>query len=270
MSKTITIVTSNKGKIHSLTHALEGLDFQVESLNLDLLEPQYNTIEDVAKYKANEAFRQLKKPVIVHDGGLVVPALKGFPGVYTKYVSETLTPQDFVNLMKDKEDKTCYLTQSMIYVDEKGELHQFQDKLMGKIADTVSTVDNDKGWGMLWQVFVPKGADKPLAEIPEDVFDNEIRPIAKTNSVWEDFKSFLIKAYHIPTQEVKTAVTQKETLKKETKKIHQKGAEKSIDKGLIGKKVTSKITPNKHTVPQKIATQTPKKRGAGKGRSNGK
>lgn len=203
MKKTVTIVTSNKGKIHSLTHALEGLDVQVESVNLDLLEPQYNTIEDVAKYKAKEAFKQLKKPLIVHDGGLVVPALKGFPGVYTKYVSETLTPQDFVNLMKDKEDKTCYLTQTMIYVDEKGELHQFQDKLMGKIADTVSTVDNDKGWGMLWQVFVPKGADKPLAEIPEDVFDNEIRPLAKTNSVWEDFKSFLIKTYNILVPEVK-------------------------------------------------------------------
>ncbi len=206
MKKTITIVTSNKGKIHSLTHALEGLDVQVESVNLDLLEPQYNTIEEVAKYKAAEAFRLLKKPLIVHDGGLVVPALKGFPGVYTKYISSTLTPQDFVNLMKDKQDKTCYLTQSMIYVDEKGELHQFQDKLMGKIADKVSTVDNDKGWGMLWQVFVPKGADKPLAEIPEDVFYNQIRPLAKTNSVWEDLKSFLIKVYNIPTPEVKKTV----------------------------------------------------------------
>lgn len=229
MKKTVTIVTSNKGKIHSLTHALEGLDVQVESVNLNLLEPQYNTIEDVAKYKAKEAFKQLKKPLIVHDGGLVVPALNGFPGVYTKYVSETLTPQDFVNLMKDKQDKTCYLTQSMIYVDEKGELHQFQDKLMGKIADTVSTVDNDKGWGMLWQVFVPKGADKPLAEIPEDMFDNEIRPLAKTNSVWEDFKSFLIKVYNIPTPEVKKT---------------QEVMPKKVEKPIIP-------TPNKEVAPLK-------------------
>lgn len=203
MTKKITIVTSNKGKIHSLTHALEGLDFEVESLNLNLLEPQYDTIEAVAKYKAKEAFKQLQKPLIVHDGGLVVPALNGFPGVYTKYISDTLTPQDFVNLMKDKQDKTCYLTQCLIYVDEKGELHQFQDKLMGKIADKVSMVNNDKGWGMLWQVFVPKGADKPLAEIPEDVFNVMIRPMAKTNSVWEDLKSFLIKSYNILTPEVK-------------------------------------------------------------------
>ncbi len=204
MSKTITIVTSNKGKIHSLTNALEGLDVQVESQNLNLLEPQYDTIEAVAIYKAKMAFVRLKKPVLVHDGGLVVPALKGFPGVYTKYISDTLTPQDFINLMKDKEDKTCYLTQTMIYLDENGNFHQFQDKLMGKIADTVSTVDNDKGWGMLWQIFVPKGSDKPLAEIPEDVFNNEIRPIAKTNSVWEDFKSFLIKTYNIQTTQKKT------------------------------------------------------------------
>lgn len=203
MSKTITIVTSNKGKIHSLTHAVADLGFQVESQNLNLLEPQYDTINEVAVYKAKEAFKQLKKPLVVHDGGLIVPALNGFPGVYTKYISDTLTPQDFINLMKDKEDKTCYLTQTMIYVDERGDIHQFQDKLMGKIADTVSMVDNDKGWGMLWQVFVPKGAGKPLAEISEEVFDNEIRPIAKTNSVWEDFKSFLIRAYNIPVPEEK-------------------------------------------------------------------
>lgn len=144
------------------------------------------------KYKVKKVFSQLKEPVIVHDGGLVVPALNGFPGVYTKYVSDTLISQDFVNLMKDKQDKTCYLRQCMIYVDEKGNLHQFQDKLMGKIADTASMVDNDKRWSMLWQVLVPKGPDKPLAEILDEVFDEQIRPVAQTNSVWEDFRSFLI------------------------------------------------------------------------------
>lgn len=225
MTKTITIVTSNKGKIHSLTHALEGLDFEVKSINLDLLEPQYDTVEQVAEYKAKDAFKQLQKPVIVHDGGLVVPALNGFPGVYTKYVSQTLTPQDFVNLMKDKKDKSCYLMQTMIYVDEKGGLHKFQDKLMGKIADYVSTVQNDKGWGTLWQVFVPKGTDKPLAEIPDEEFYNIIRPKAKTNSVWEDFRSFLIKEYNISTKE-----SQKKTPKVMSQQAENKEQEKSKKK----------------------------------------
>ena len=231
MKQTITIVTSNKGKIHSLTHALEGLDFEVESINLDLLEPQYDTVEQVAEYKAQEAFEKLQKPVIVHDGGLVIPCLNGFPGVYTKYVSQTLTPQDFVNLMKDKQDKSCYLMQTMIYVDEKGNLHKFQDKLMGKIADYVSTVQNDIGWGTLWQVFVPKGSDKPLAEISNKEFDDIIRPKAKTNSVWEDFRSFLIKTHHISTKEVE----------KETQKV----------------------------MPQNVVSQTSKKKSPSKGRSNG-
>lgn len=191
MQKEIVIITSNKGKINSLKVALQDLDYKIKNINLDLLEPQYDTIEEVAEFKAREAFKQLQKPLLVHDGGLVVPSLNGFPGVYTKYVSQTLTPQDFINLMKDKEDKSCYLMQCLIYVDEKGNLHKFQDKLMGKIADDVSKTQNKNAWGPLWLIFIPKGANVPLADIPEEELNQKIRPIAKTNSVWEDLKNFL-------------------------------------------------------------------------------
>ena len=128
MTKVITIITSNKGKINSLKVALSGLDYEVKNMNLDLLEPQFDTIEEVAEFKAKQAFDKLKSALLVHDGGLIIPSLNGFPGVYTKYASTTLGPQDFVNLMKEKEDKSCYLTQCLIYVDENGELHKFQDK----------------------------------------------------------------------------------------------------------------------------------------------
>ncbi len=193
MKKKITIITSNKGKINSLKVALQDLDYQVKNINLDLLEPQYDTIEEVTEFKAREAFKQLQKPLIVHDGGLVVPALNGFPGVYTKYVSQTLTPQDFINLMKNKKDKSCYLMQCLIYVDDEGNLHKFQDKLMGEIADDVSATQNKNAWGPLWLIFVPKGANVPLADIPEEEFNQKIRPIAKTNSVWEDLRVFFLK-----------------------------------------------------------------------------
>lgn len=193
MTKVITIITSNKGKINSLKVALSGLDYEVKNMNLDLLEPQFDTIEEVAEFKAKQAFDKLKSALLVHDGGLIIPSLNGFPGVYTKYASTTLGPQDFVNLMKEKEDKSCYLTQCLIYVDENGELHKFQDKLMGSISNKVADTENEAAWGTLWQVFIPKGSERTLAELPEEEYLTKIRPIAKTNSVWEDLKDFLIR-----------------------------------------------------------------------------
>ena len=76
------------------------------------------------------AFNQLQKPLLMHDGGLVVPDFNGFSVVCIKYVSAALIPKDFINLMQDKKDKSCYLMQCLIYVDEKRRLYKFQDKLM--------------------------------------------------------------------------------------------------------------------------------------------
>ena len=79
MSKEIIILTSNKGNINSLKVALKETDYEVRPLNLDIIELQYDTIKEVAEYKAKEAFKYLQKPLVINDGGLVIPYLNGFP-----------------------------------------------------------------------------------------------------------------------------------------------------------------------------------------------
>lgn len=190
---TITLVSTNTGKLKSLERALKGLDYEVKALSLDIIEPQFDDIEQIAFFKAQQAFEILKCPLIVNDGGLIIPELNGFPGPYTKYIINTLTCDNILALMKGCKNRNCYLTQSLIYVDQKGVFHKFNDKVLGTIAEEVSSISNYRAWGSLWNIFIPKSSKKPLSEIPEDEYHSIIRPRAQTNSVWEDFKQFLIK-----------------------------------------------------------------------------
>ena len=79
----IDFITSNKGKIAALKRSFLNagrFDIKVNQVQADIVEPQLNNIADVSKYKAMEAFKILKKPILVEDGGLVIEALNGFPG----------------------------------------------------------------------------------------------------------------------------------------------------------------------------------------------
>ena len=89
----IHFITSNKGKIKSLNSYFQNLgrpDVEIIPTNLNLIEPQADTVAEVSLFKARQAFQQLKEPVLVEDGGFAIEALNGFPGVYTKYANQTL------------------------------------------------------------------------------------------------------------------------------------------------------------------------------------
>ena len=83
-------------------------------------------------------------------------------------------------------------------MDQKGNFHKFQDKVLGTIAEAVSTTSNPRSWGTLWQIFVPKSSVKPLAEISEEEYHTIVRPKAQTNSVWEDLRDYLLNPNDIP------------------------------------------------------------------------
>ena len=188
----ITLVSTNIGKKKSLTRALKGLNYKIKTVKLDIIEPQFDDIETIATFKAQQAFNILRCPLIVNDGGLVIPTLNGFPGPYTKYVTTVLTCENILSLMNGCDNRDCYLTQCLIYVDKNGKFHKFQDKVLGTIANSISDIPNPRAWGALWKIFIPKYSMKPLSEISEEEYHFTIRPKAQTNSVWEELRNLLI------------------------------------------------------------------------------
>lgn len=112
-------ITSNQHKVETANKHLEPFGLTVEGMKIDgIIEPQAESAAEISESKAKQAFEKVKKPLIVSDGSWMITALNGFPGPYMAFVNKWFTTQDFLNLMKDKENKEIVLRESVTYIDE--------------------------------------------------------------------------------------------------------------------------------------------------------
>ena len=63
------------------------------------------------------AYEKAGQPVVVNDSSWEIPALGGFPGGYMKDVANWFTAEDFLALMKDKNDRRIILHDVVAYCD---------------------------------------------------------------------------------------------------------------------------------------------------------
>ena len=173
MIDSIVFVTSNSGKVATLEGHLKihGLDrVTVIQQALDLIEPQAETALEVARVKAQQAFDQLQRPVLVDDSSFHIHALGGFPGPYVKYMNETVGAEGIVRFMEHQDDRQAYFLSALVFVDKEGVLHEFSVKeSTGEIAREVRESVAGHGWSDLWKIFVPAGSTKTLSQMtPQD------------------------------------------------------------------------------------------------------
>lgn len=130
----INYVTGNQGKFKTAEFMLKDFGVEVEQKPLDITEIQAETIEEVALDKAKKAFDQLKEPLFISDSGWIIPALKGFPGPYMKYINDWFEPEDFLNLMRGKKNRNITLRQVIVYIDNS-QTKIFTFDSLGRILD---------------------------------------------------------------------------------------------------------------------------------------
>ena len=164
MEKTITYVTGNWAKIQSAKQALEPLGYKIDNIKMDTPEIQAEDVTEVAKFSAKWACEKLKKAVLKNDSGLFVKSLKGFPGVYTRYVDETIGEEGLLKLMEGIEDRTAYFKEAVAYCEPGKEPVVFEGITKGKID-----VKKSGKYGWSWDfVFIPEGEEKTLGCFPDD------------------------------------------------------------------------------------------------------
>ena len=157
--KEITYVTGNWAKLESAKHALEPLGFKIDNVKMETPEIQADAVEEVSKYSAKWAAEKLGRPVLKNDSGLFVEALNGFPGVYTKYVDETIGEDGLLKLMENLDNRNAYFKESIAYCKPGEEPVVFIGITKG-IIDTKKS--GTEGWS--WDfVFIPDGETKTLA-----------------------------------------------------------------------------------------------------------
>lgn len=159
-------VTTNAGKVTSLQNHLEKLDVEVMQVPLDLIEPQADDVKGVSLVKAKQAFKILKKPLIVDDSAFVIDELNGFPGPYIKFVLKTVGIEKLVRFVDQLASRGCRFESCLTFISRDGQPSQFSGQSeKATLAKKVDEGKNNEMWSDLWRVVIPKYAKKTLVSM---------------------------------------------------------------------------------------------------------
>lgn len=194
----ISFVTSNQEKVKAVERSLayaRRSDIKIKQINLDIIEPQFDSVAEISKYKAMEAFKLLQSPVLVEDGGLVIPALDGFPGPYTKYVVKTIGADGILRLLSGISDRRAKFVSFATFVDAGGRVQQFERRGDNfEIACERKDIVHPEAWSDLWQVIYLKKYGKMLCELSAQEL-LEYTEQSETSGSLQQFVRWLVQTY---------------------------------------------------------------------------
>lgn len=170
----IVLATENLHKVREFREMLKGLDFEILSLTQF---PDYKAPEETGKnfvenaeLKALHAAKALGKIAIADDSGLVVPALGGAPGVYSRrYAGEKATDsENRKKLLKamlgfDETARSAYFECCLCLANLDGIKKSISAKVEGQIL-TEERGRNGFGYDPLFQKY---DMNKSFAELSE-------------------------------------------------------------------------------------------------------
>ena len=113
----ITFATWNAGKFEEVKRQFVWTDIEILQEKVDLLEIQTNSLEEIATFKAIQAFQKVKEPVFVDDTWVFFEAYNNFPGVFAKFMYESLWIKGFAKLL-NWTNKRWYFKTIIAYMDE--------------------------------------------------------------------------------------------------------------------------------------------------------
>ena len=61
--------------------------------------------------------KKLKANVVKNDTGIVIYALKGFPGPYTHYISDTIDVDGILKLLENEENRKAKFVQALAFCE---------------------------------------------------------------------------------------------------------------------------------------------------------
>ncbi|MCG2718141.1 MAG: hypothetical protein L6408_04820, partial [Nanoarchaeota archaeon] len=86
----IYFATTNKGKVQSLQRDLTKYGIKIVQEPINLIEPRSSDVQEIAKYKLEQAYPLIKKPTLVIDAGFYIDELNGFPRAFVNFSLDTI------------------------------------------------------------------------------------------------------------------------------------------------------------------------------------
>ena len=149
-----------------------------EATNVPQADENGTTFLENATIKAKYWSKKLNMPVLAEDSGILIDALNGYPGVYTKRCIEQLRPGSDINADKPAElyplllelmsesgssSTTAHWVSAMAFIDSDRAIYA-EELLHGDMCPCAG--EREFGFD---QYFKAKGSDKTLSELaPEE------------------------------------------------------------------------------------------------------
>src|SRR3989344_3848326 len=169
--ESITFITSHPKKAEQLSwHP----NYPVDHQNLDLQEIQSLDLGEVVSSKAREAFKLVKKPVLVEDMSFRFVAFGKLPGPFIKWFLQELKVGGLCKLLDGYDDRGAVAEVSFALYNGKN-LNVFDGQMEGTIAQSPR---GDAGFGTD-SIFIPNGSKKTWGEMSEEEqIETSVRRIA--------------------------------------------------------------------------------------------
>ena len=140
---TLHFASSNENKFLEIERLFEKeketkneKNIQIHFSKTIIKEIQSDSIIEVAEDKVKEAFKIIKKPLIVEDDGLFIEDLNGFPGIYSSFVFNTIGNKGILDLLKDNKKRRANFLSIFSFFDgkiietfsgENGRIHNYKN-----------------------------------------------------------------------------------------------------------------------------------------------
>lgn len=155
--------TGNAGKVEDARNILKDTDVTVKQLDVDVLELQDASLEEIVRYKVKQAVEQsqlLGTHVMADDSGLFVDALNGFPGILSSPFDAKVGKEKLLDLLADEDDMSAeFRAVIAVYDPDTEEIRTFT----GCVTGTIVEPRGSDGFGYD-PMFLPDGHDRTFAE----------------------------------------------------------------------------------------------------------
>ena len=153
-------ITGNENKVKEAGERLAELGYEVVQDNMRPPEVQADTLEEVALFSAEWVAESSPEPFFLEDAGFFVDRLKGFPGVYSAYVFDTIGYDGILRLLSSENERSARFEAVIAYWDGK-EFHTFKGAVKGRVS---SEARGNNGFGYD-PIFIPEDGERTFAEM---------------------------------------------------------------------------------------------------------
>ena len=174
-SSELFFVSSNTHKFTEAQRILSNLGLDISLFKTTLEEIQSNSLSEIAKRKALDAYSKVQKPVIIEDDGLFIDSLDGFPGPYSSYAYDTIGNKGIMSLLEKIESRNAKFVAIIAYCNGVDDIQLFESSIPGKISLSIE----EGGWGYD-PIFIPDGESKTYANVSDkDKFSHRSASLKK-------------------------------------------------------------------------------------------